>query len=242
MSSYASLAAWYDQLTGDVPYAAFADFYEAQFQRAAGEFHLLLDFCCGTGTLTAEMTRRGYELIGADASPDMLMQAQEKCAALSCPPLFLNQRAEELDLYGTVDAAYCSLDGMNYLSPELLPEVFRRLHLFVRPGGLVIFDVRLPEWFRSLNGQIFLDEKEDVFCVWRADYQPEENSILYGMDLFERQGRLWRRSGEEHVEYAHRPEDLRRLLEQSGFSSVTLHENGPQADQGRMFISAIRGD
>ena len=78
MSCYGPLAAWYDQLTGDVPYPQFADFYEAAFARRGGEFRLLLDFCCGTGTLTAEMTRRGYELIGVDASVDMLMQARER--------------------------------------------------------------------------------------------------------------------------------------------------------------------
>ena len=242
MSCYASLASWYDQLTGDVPYASFADFYETEFARSGGEFRLLLDLCCGTGTLTAEMTRRGYELIGVDASVDMLMQAQEKCADLACIPLFLNQKAEELDLYGTVDAAYCSLDGMNYIPPESLPEVFHRLHLFVRPGGLVIFDVRLPDWFRSLDGQVFLDEKEDVFCVWRAEYLNEKNAILYGMDLFERRGRLWSRSAEEHLEYAHEPEKLRALLENAGFVSVVLHENGPQSDQGRMLITAVRGE
>lgn len=242
MSSYASLAAWYDALTGDVPYEAFADFYEAEFARDGGEFRLLLDFCCGTGTLTAEMARRGYEMIGTDASVDMLMQAGEKCFSLPCPPLFLNQRAEEMDLYGTVDAAYCSLDGMNYLPPEVLPELFRRLHLFVRPGGLVIYDVKEPEWFRSLDGQIFLDEKEDVFCVWRADYRTEDRCICYGMDLFERQGRLWQRSGEEHLEYAHEPDDLRSLMEKAGFCSFKLHRDGPQQDQGRLFITAIRGE
>ena len=242
MNSYTALAAWYDQLTGDVPYGAFADFYEAEFARSGGEFRLLLDLCCGTGTLTQEMTRRGYELIGVDASVDMLMQAQEKCSALSTPPLFLNQRAEELDLYGTVDAAYCSLDGMNYLPPDMLPEVFRRLHLFVRPGGLVLFDVRLPEWFRSLDGQIFLDEKEDVFCLWRAEYAEEQNAVIYGMDLFERHGRLWQRSGEEHVEYAHDPAYLRQLLEQAGFVKVCLHDHAPQQNQGRLFITATRGE
>ena len=242
MNCYGSLASWYDQLTGDVPYGAFADFYEAEFARSGGEFRLLLDLCCGTGTLTEEMSRRGYELIGVDASVEMLMQAQSKCAALPCPPLFLQQKAEELDLYGTVDAAYCSLDGMNYIPPQTLPEVFRRLHLFVRPGGLVIFDVKKPEWFRSLDGQIFLDEKEDVFCVWRAAYQEQENAICYGMDLFERRGRLWSRSGEEHVEYAHEPDMLRERLTSAGFVSVQLHENGPQHDAGRLTISAIRGE
>ena len=85
MSSYVALAEWYDQLTGDVPYAEFADFYEAEFRRGGGEFRLLLDLCCGTGTLTCELVRRGYELIAVDASVDMLMQAQEKAAELIPP-------------------------------------------------------------------------------------------------------------------------------------------------------------
>ncbi len=242
MSSYASLAAWYDQLTGDVPYPAFADFYEAEFAGCGGEFRLLLDFCCGTGTLTAELSRRGYEMIGTDASVDMLMQARDKCADLPCPPLFLSQRAEELDLYGTVDAAVCSLDGMNYLPAAVLPELFRRLHLFVRPGGLVIFDVKTPEWFRSLDGQIFVDETDDVFCLWRADFNREENCVVYGMDLFERRGRLWRRSGEEHVEYAHEPEWLCDLLRKAGFVNPDVRQDGPQHEQGRIFIIAKRGE
>ena len=134
-ASYGPLAAWYDALTRDVDYAAFADFYERQFQSAGGEMRTLLDLCCGTGTLTCLLAERGYEMIAADASPDMLMQAREKAASLpeDCvPPLLLCQSAEELDLYGTVDAAVCSLDGFDYLAPESLPEVLHRLHLFIR--------------------------------------------------------------------------------------------------------------
>ena len=240
MSSYGALAAWYDSLTGDVPYEAFADLYEAEFARDGGEFRLLLDFCCGTGTLTALMARRGYELIAADASEDMLLQAREKAEGLPLPPLFLCQSAEELDLYGTVDAAYCSLDGMNYLPPETLPELFRRLRLFVRPGGLLLFDVRTPDWLRARDGQIFLDETEELLCLWRADFDAEENALVYGMDLFERQGALWRREREEHVEYAHEPEALAALLAEHGFVGTRFRSDGPQGDDGRLFIIAKR--
>ena len=240
MSSYSRLASWYDRLTGDVPYEQFAELYEAEFARCGGEFRLLLDLCCGTGTLTAEMTRRGYELIGVDASVDMLMQAREKASGLSPAPLFLCQDARELDLYGTVDAAYCSLDGINYLPPESLPELFRRLRLFVRPGGLVIFDVKAPEWFRSLDGEIFVDEREDLLCLWRADLDEGRQAVVYGMDLFERQGKLWRRSGEEHVEYIHEPEHLRELLEEQGFFDFRLTGDGPQHEAGRLFLTAVR--
>ena len=243
MSCYGSLAEWYDQLTGDVPYSDFADFYEAEFQRCGGEFRLLLDLCCGTGTLTWEMARRGYELIGVDASVDMLMQAGEKAADndVETAPMFLCQDAGELDLFGTVDAAYCSLDGMNYLPPEILPELFHRLRLFIRPDGLLIFDIRSPHWLESMDGQIYVDEQEDVLCLWRADLDEEENCIYYGMDIFSRVGELWRRDGEEHTEYIHSFEMLSSLLEKEGFENIRLCCDGPQGQFGRQFIIAKRG-
>ena len=102
MSAYAALAEYYDELTGDVPYNDFADYYERLFREYSVEVGLVLDLCCGTGSLTCEMAARGYELIAADASADMLMRARDKAysSALAKMPLFINQSAQELDLYG----------------------------------------------------------------------------------------------------------------------------------------------
>ena len=171
---------------------------------------------------------------------DMLMQAREKCADLPVPPLLLCQDAAEIDLYGTVDAAYCSLDGFNYIPPQDLKTVFFRLRYFIRPGGLLLFDVHTPEWFRSLDGNIFVDENDDVLCLWRADFDEEEQKIVYGMDLFERRGRLWQRSGEEHVEYAHELKWLTEQLMALGYTDVRLLTDCPQKEQGRVFLAAVR--
>ena len=201
----------------------------------------LLDLCCGTGTLTCLLAERGYEMIAADASADMLMQAREKAAELPADcvqPLLLCQPAEELDLYGTVDAAVCSLDGFDYLPPEHLPEVLHRLHLFIRPGGLLIFDIRTPESFEMLDGELFLDETEDVLCLWRAELT--DGVMRFGMDLFEREGDLWSRESEEHVEYVHTPEQLIALLKAQGFGEIRTTTEGPQGDQGRLFFITVR--
>lgn len=243
MSAYGALAAWYDALTRDVDYAAFADFYEQCFQQGRGACRTLLDFCCGTGTLTRLMAARGYEMIATDGSPDMLMQAQMHNADLpaeAVPPLLLCQEASQLDLYGTVDAAYCSLDGFDYLPPEELPEVLHRLHLFVRPGGMLIVDIRDPASFRTLDGGTFVDETDDVLCLWRAEFDAAKQTMHYGMDLFTRAGELWARASEEHIEYAHTPERLAELLTQAGFLDVTVRRDGPQADAGRIFLTAMR--
>ena len=237
-ASYGPLSMWYDVLTGDIPYHEFAGFYETLFGSDGGEFKTVLDLCCGTGTLTALMAQRGYEMIAVDASADMLMQASGKAANAEIPPLFLCQDAAELDLYGTVDAAFCSLDGINYIPPDKLKKVFDRLHLFVRPYGLFIFDIKTPESLKSLDGEIFVDETEDVLCLWRADFSEEDKSLLYGMDLFSRRGKLWQRECEEHVEYAHSPEELKAALEKAGFEQLRFYTDCPQGDKGRLFISA----
>ncbi|MCQ2557724.1 MAG: class I SAM-dependent methyltransferase [Oscillospiraceae bacterium] len=242
MTSYGPLAPWYDKLTKDVPYASFADFYEKQFQATEGSFQMLLDLCCGTGTLTQLMAQRGYEMIAVDMSPDMLMSASAKDYSGVIPPLFLCQDARELDLYGTVDACYCSLDGFNYIPGEDLPEVFRRLHLFVRPGGLLVFDLRTEDFFASIDGDIFVDETEDVLCLWRADYEPEEKLMVYSMDVFSRSGKYWKRGSEDHLEYVHPEEELRKMLASNGFINIKFTTDCPQGNMGRVFVIAQRNE
>ena len=58
------------------------------------------------------------------------------------------------------------------------------------------------------------------------------------MDIFSREGKLWRRESEEHIEYAHEPEWLKAMLENAGFENVRLCSDCPQGDSGRMFIVA----
>lgn len=239
--SYESLARWYDAFTADVPYADFADFYETLLRRADKNIHTLLDLCCGTGNLTLRLSRRGYELIGVDASSEMLALAAEKAEREACPvpPLFLCQGAEELDLYGTVEGALCALDGLNYLPPAALEAAFRRLHLFIEPGGAFAFDLHAPEHLREMDGGVFVDETDGALCLWRGDFDAEENALVYGLDLFADTGGLWRRESEEHVQYAHAPDAVAAALERSGFTAVAVFRDGPQADMGRLFFRAV---
>ena len=112
-------------------------------------------------------------------------------------PVFLNQPAESLDLFGTIDACVSSLDSLNYVIEEtVLREAFRRIHTFLMPGGHFLFDVLAADHLRQMDGQMYVDENDDVFCLWRTEYHPENNTVSYGMDLFERDGDCWYREQE----------------------------------------------
>lgn len=245
MSSYGFLADSYDELTADVRYRAWADYLEKHFNRASVPVCTVLDLACGTGSLTAELALRGYEMIGVDKSAEMLAVAVDKCRDLPIePPIFLNQSMEKLDLYGTIDACVCCLDSINYVTrPAALKRAFSRVHLFLIPGGLFVFDVKTPGALQNADGEVFLDETEETFCVWRADYSPRRRILTYGMDIFRaRNDGTWDRGEEVHEEFAYTPDELEQFLKDSGFVDIrrwgNLKLRSPQTGEERMFFTA----
>ena len=216
MSAYTSLAGFYDQVMPEEDYLLWTDCCDELFKPR--RIRTVLDLACGTGRLSWLLAQRGYEVIGVDLSCDMLAVAASREEEVRFRPLFLNQSLQELDLYGTVQAAICSMDGLNYLSEKDLREALWRIRLFLEPGGLLLFDLNTAEKFRRMDGEIYTEETEDAFCVWRAELEKEEKSCVFDMDIFLKQGKLWRREREEHVEYVYSAEEITAMLEAAGFS------------------------
>jgi len=106
INPYDAWAQVYDHLTENVEYEARSAYISGFFlQYGVEPGAQVLDLACGTGSLTRVLAERGYEMIGADLSQEMLAQAAEKCrGAGPIEPIFLHQAMEELDLYGTIDA------------------------------------------------------------------------------------------------------------------------------------------
>ena len=245
MSGYQGFAYVYDELTDDISYQKRAAYFDGIIQSVTHQRGILLDLACGTGEMTCLLAERGYEMIGVDQSQDMLAVAAEKGRQVRGEaPIFLQQPMQELDLYGTIDACICCLDSVNYVTrPADLRRAFDRVHLFLMPGGLFLFDINAPGKLRGLDGGIFLDETEDTYCVWRADWSERRKICTYGMDLFFREeGGLWRREEEVHEERAYELEELEAYLYGAGFSKVRqygeLKVRPPGEDEQRIFFAA----
>lgn len=247
MSVYESLAVSYDRLTNDVPYQKILDFAQSLLRERGVQPRSVLDLACGTGALSVLLAQSGYRVIGVDMSEEMLTVAYDK--AMELPdnrPFFVRQRMERLRLPETVDFALCCLDSINYLTePAHCRETFRRVYGSLNPGGAFLFDVNTPEKLRAMDGQVFLDEDRDVYCVWRGAFDEEERICYYGMDLFQRQGKLWSRSQEEHREYAYALSELRAYLAEAGFRDVTLYgdlrHEAPAEGEQRVYFLAVKG-
>jgi len=243
MDQYEGLALCYDGFTQDVKYPRWADYIERQFKKTKRSIQSVLDLACGTGTLSWLLAERGYEVIGVDISPDMLAQAMEKDIEVMTPPIFLCQAMEQLDLYGTVDACICMLDSVNHVTkPQQLRKAFSRVHLFLEPGGLFLFDMLTPKRLARMDGGMFLDETEDAYCVWRTEFEPRRRICTYVMDLFLREEEAWIREQEIHEEYAYTPEEIEQYLGDVGFCQIKQHGEltmrGPKEGEERIFFSA----
>ncbi len=248
MSAYEALAGSYDSLTYDIPYEDMLSYMEALLQRHDRHPRSVLDLACGTGSMSVLLAKKGYRVIAADLSEDMLVMAQEKAMELeeNCP-FFICQPMENLALPYAVDWVVCCLDSLNYVTdPGACQEAFRRVFDHLTEGGVFIFDINSPEKLKGLDGQVFLDENEDTYCVWRAEFDQEENICYYGMDIFqETEEGLWQRSFEEHREYAYSVEQLTRYLRDAGFITIEVCGDrsfeAPGEGEQRIYFYAQKG-
>ena len=246
MGAYKALAASYGRLTNDVDYEAVVDFYRKIMEEEGVHPRSAVDLACGTGSVTQLLARQGIPTIGVDLSEDMLTQAQLKTADMDNPPRFICQSLDKLKLYKAVDLAVCALDSLDYITdPRQCRQAIHRIFRALNPGGLFIFDVNTPEKLRAMDGQVFLDEDDDVYCVWRGQFDEETNICSYGMDLFQREGKRWVRSFEEHREYAYSAPQLTGWLREAGFTRIRVYGDrklsDPEPGEQRIYIKARKG-
>ena len=226
-NGYGSFAAFYDALTDDVDYAAWADYLLAAVTRHGGCSDTVLDLCCGSGSLSLELVERGCDVIGVDGSADMLAIAREKAAEIGENILFLCQDMRRLDLYGTVDTAVCMLDSFSHiLHTDDLREIFRRLGLFIAPDGLLIFDVNTPyKHAHVLGDNAFVFEREEFLCAWRNHYIPATHEVEMALDFFlEEEDGTYSRYTDTVRERAYSLQTWKGLLTEAGFDLLAVYD------------------
>ena len=245
--AYNEFAYFYDELNSEADYDALYRYVTDELAAHGIRDGILADLGCGTGDLTLMLAQAGYDVIGIDRSEEMLSVLREKADELDMTGriLLLRQDLLSLDLYGTIDACVCCLDSVNYVtSPQKLERAFQRVHTFLMPGGLFMFDVNTPDKLRALDGQVFLDESADAYCVWRAEYSRRRRVCSYFMDIFrlEEESGLWERGEELHEERAYTPEELTSYLRDAGFTQIQQYGNlkhrPPKPGEDRIFFTA----
>jgi ubiquinone/menaquinone biosynthesis C-methylase UbiE len=181
---------------------------------------LLLDLACGTGAFSEELLKQGIDVIGVDASEEMLNIARERLP--EC--LLLNQKAEELDLYGTVDGAVCLMDSLNHITDyDDFCKAIERTALFLEKDRLFVFDVNTEYKHKNILGNnSFVMEGDGVFCTWQNE--TDQNVVTEIMlDFFiEQESGEYLRFSEDFCERAYTKPQIENALNSAGLEIVAI--------------------
>ena len=241
-NGYGDFAEAYDALTFNVPYDEIAEYYR-EILCGLTNGKRLLDMGCGTGNLTVRLAGFGFDVIGQDASSEMLTIAAAKSSEIR----WICQDMAQTELASPVDAVISTLDSINHLqSIGEMERCFQAAANSLEKGGVFAFDVNTVYKHREILGSnTFVYDVDGVYCVWQNEFDPSDNGVDIELDLFfEDEDGAYIRGYESFREVAVSEAELRRSLEKAGFQIVEildyLTHSIPNDKSEKLMIVAVK--
>lgn len=181
----------------------------------------ILDLCCGTGYTVSELSRRGYEVTGLDASEEMLGFARRNAPGAR----LLRADARAFTLPPVHHAVISTFDSLNHVMRlEELTTVFNNTFHALAPAGIFLFDMNMEKAFLHHWDDYFAIVEETNACILRGDYDRQQGIGRYDITMFRRRGGQWQRADAVITERCYTRSEIRRALKAAGFDEVTTYD------------------
>ena len=245
MKPYTAFAQIYDRCMDNVPYDDWAARIKEIFrEHNVPDGGIVADLGCGTGEMSRRLRDAGYDVIGIDASEEMLSVAQDKEYDRLAEMLgddeeaelpedgritYLCQDVREFELYGTVSAIVSVCDTLNYLMTEDdLRQTFRLVNNYLERDGVFCFDLKTPHYYGNVLGDsVRVEDYEDSTLIWDNSYDAQTGENVYRITMFlceDDAGERYIRSDEEHRQRAYTLERIKSLLAESGLVFTAAYD------------------
>lgn len=251
MDSYSIFSKWYDEFMDEVPYDEWCDFIVKILCENGIKEGIVCELGSGTGNMTERMAMKGYDMIGIDASEEMLSEAQNKRMDSDNEKikniLYLCQDMRSFELYGTVSAVISSFDSINYvLDDEELTETFKLVNNYLDPEGLFVFDFNTRHNYEIIaESEGGSDEIGDVTYIWNNVYDEESHINEHELTMFvptdEDEG-LYKKYSEYHYQRGYSLDEIKDFLQKAGLRFERAYDgydfSEVRADSTRIFVVA----
>lgn len=234
VEAYTRLAGVYDEVVVDPCHGAWAEFLDEVFSTDEDGVTDVLDVCCGTGLLAAELTTRGYRVTGVDASEAMLARARR---LLGPDVPLIRATLPDLPIEGTFDAVVCTLDGFTYLAPEALRATIAALSRRLRPTGWLVFDVHTDAMMALSGARPVVSGEKDGhrFVIHSAVDRDGRISDTRIEVMPAGDGAPF---SEHHCQYFHRPSEILSALVDADFEMTAVRDEYSERPADASTLSA----
>lgn len=225
VEAYSRLAGVYDEIVVDPCFPLWADFLVGLWRIDADGVRDVLDVCCGTGLLAAELIARGCRVTGVDASEAMLVRARR----LLGPDVDLKRLVlPDLPVEGVFDAAVSTFDGLNYLELPDFRLTLAALAGRLRPGGWLVFDLHTEAMLELVVGMSTIVGEQDG-TSYVIDYAVDRRARTCDahIEITQADGEPF---AEHHVQYFHSADEVRSAIADAGLeltSTTTEYTHAP---------------
>lgn len=201
----------------------------------------ILDLYCGYGRHAIELAKRGYNVIGIDATQAFLDMAIQRAREENVDIVFRQCDMRELDYTGKFHAVINMFAAFGYFSDKENQMVLQRIAHSLKDGGLFLIDLLNRDWMvRNNLNRYWRDPNGDCVLSYKVELER-------GIATMKRQLTNQLTGKQTQYEFALRAYSLAEMtciLQQSGFQIQTTYGGfdkrayGP--DTPRMIIVAKR--
>jgi len=190
----------------------------------------ILDAACGTGMHTIELSRRGYEAIGADVSENMIRQAEENAASAGMKVEFNAIGFKELAKhYKNIDLFLCLGNSLPHvLSSSELAITLNDFASCVRPDGVLLiqnrnFDAVLAKKERWMEPQSYKKAGQEWIFLRLYDFDQDGLLTFHMVTLSRSEQENWQMKSDSTRLNPLRRDELLTSLRQSGFGDINCY-------------------
>lgn len=226
--AYESLAQVYDKIMReDINYADWAEYTSELLQKNGINKGKILDLGCGTGGITLEMSRLGWQMSGVDISEEMLKEAAKKFTKENAAIKLYRQDIAELKLDECFDGAMATFDTFNYLCDRaMLVKALKNVRHSLKIGGILVFDYNTRFKLADILGDnTYSYYSDETVYIWENEYNPNTQICKMQLTFFlRRENGLYERRTETHRQRAYSLTQWKNILKESGFTFLHAYD------------------
>lgn len=222
---YREMAYYYDMLMDDIDYDTWIKYITDTKEMLHVKQNDVLEMACGTGNVSVRLAGMGYQVTAFDISQDMLAVASQKAAEYGVDIRFVAQDMLDIKLKDKFGIILCLCDSINYITnKEELKRVFKWVHDHLKDDGVFIFDINSSYKLREIIGEnTFTYDNDDIVYIW-DNSQCSDNTVEFYLTFFIKQGNLYRRFDEIHIERIYENHEIVELLKAAGFNKINMND------------------